>query len=602
MTTDSAYERVTRRLTDVTGWRPPNEKAGWRCPAHDDQSPSLSVTRQDDRVLIHCHVGCTHDAILAALDLKPADLFDTPANGNGNGNGKRNEPDATYAYTDEHGKLLFQALRYGHGPGKTFKQRRPDGRGGWIYNLQDTRRVLYRLPRILEAIRNGKPVFVVEGEKDVEAIERAGGVATCNPMGAGKWRDEYADLLAGGDIIIVPDQDGTGIKHAADVEGSLGGKARRVRVVEPAAGCKDAFDHLAAGHTLDDWLHAPNPRALERRLLGGLIANGIPKPVMVHRWLYAGGLHTIQSEPGVGKSWVALWLAIALMETGYAIVFLDEEGGEELVAERLAALGADPELVDRLFHYFPFPQRRWDDTDTDALIEVLERIEAPIGAGVLDSLPDFLAAADLDEDRAKDVTSFVHRILTPFRDAGAALIVLDHLSKPDTSGSKKRSRYSRGSGAKLAKAHLTVLVETVTEFDRNRSGKLRLWKTKDRRGSIDLPPLTDQPLILDVAVGHGAVEITEGASAAPLFDGPTHCMHDIYDFLQTHHGEPYSVNKLTASLKGLGKGYRRDTVGAAAARLSDEGRIKHTLGARGSDLYWVADAASADQGSMDESF
>ena len=63
-----------------------------------------------------------------------------------------------------------------------------NGNGGWTWKLGKIRRVLYRLPRVLEAAQSGDGVFVVEGEKDVEALERAGVTATCNPGGAGKWR------------------------------------------------------------------------------------------------------------------------------------------------------------------------------------------------------------------------------------------------------------------------------------------------------------------------------------------------------------------------------------------------------------------------------
>jgi putative DNA primase/helicase len=110
-----------------------------------------------------------------------------------NGN-RRREAIATYPYVDENGELLFEAVRF---EPKDFQQRRPDGAGGWICNLKGTTRVLYRLPKVREAIAAGEPVFVVEGEKDVHALEHAGLVATCNPMGAGKWRPEHSEALRG---------------------------------------------------------------------------------------------------------------------------------------------------------------------------------------------------------------------------------------------------------------------------------------------------------------------------------------------------------------------------------------------------------------------
>ena len=72
---------------------------------------------------------------------------------------------ASYDYTDEFGTLLFQVVRLAP---KTFRQRRPDGKGGWIWNLEGVTRVLYRLPDLMEALALERRVFVVEGEKDVE--------------------------------------------------------------------------------------------------------------------------------------------------------------------------------------------------------------------------------------------------------------------------------------------------------------------------------------------------------------------------------------------------------------------------------------------------
>jgi len=46
------------------------------CPAHDDQTPSLSVTpKPDGSVLVFCHAGCKTEDVLAAVGLKFHDLF-----------------------------------------------------------------------------------------------------------------------------------------------------------------------------------------------------------------------------------------------------------------------------------------------------------------------------------------------------------------------------------------------------------------------------------------------------------------------------------------------------------------------------------------------
>jgi hypothetical protein len=88
------------------------------------------------------------------------------------------------------------------------------------------------------------------------ALERAGAAATCNPGGAGKWRDEYAETLVGATVVIVADRDKPGRKHARQVETSLRKAGCSVQVVEAAEG-KDAADHLAAGYGLDDFQPLP---------------------------------------------------------------------------------------------------------------------------------------------------------------------------------------------------------------------------------------------------------------------------------------------------------------------------------------------------------
>jgi 5S rRNA maturation endonuclease (ribonuclease M5) len=159
--------------------------------------------------------------------------------------------EAVYRYEDERGELLFAVARY---PGKDFRQLRLVG-DRWLWGLGDVRRVLFRLPRVVEhiAANRRQPIYIVEGERDVEAVEAAGGLATCNPMGAGKWTAEHAASLQGARrIVVVADRDEIGRRHATSVVASLaavGLAAPDVELVEAAVG-KDAADHLAADRDL----------------------------------------------------------------------------------------------------------------------------------------------------------------------------------------------------------------------------------------------------------------------------------------------------------------------------------------------------------------
>ena len=170
-------------------------------------------------------------------------------------------PDRVYSYTDAEGRELFQVVRlhYKDGkPGKTFRQRarateeqKRDGRTritreGYVNSVPAEIRdgTLYRMPEVARAIAEGRPVYVVEGEKDADTLARLGFCATCNPGGAGKWREGHSRILAGADVIILPDCDGagngyTGQEHSWQVALQLRGTAKRVRLVDLKEACPE---------------------------------------------------------------------------------------------------------------------------------------------------------------------------------------------------------------------------------------------------------------------------------------------------------------------------------------------------------------------------
>lgn len=204
------------------------------CPAHKDSKPSLSISKGDNgKVLFHCFGGCTYEQICSALGLK-------------------NEPSnrhlkSVFDYRDELGKLLYQVCRF---EPKSFSQRRPDGQGGWIWNLVGVHRVLYRLPELIAADRKAL-VLLPEGEGKVERLRNLGLIATCNSGGAGKWFDEYNPLLQGRPVVILPDNDLPGKRHAQQVAESLCGTASVVKIVTlPVPEKGDVSDWLDNGGTV----------------------------------------------------------------------------------------------------------------------------------------------------------------------------------------------------------------------------------------------------------------------------------------------------------------------------------------------------------------
>ncbi|MBM4289755.1 MAG: hypothetical protein FJ135_16720 [Deltaproteobacteria bacterium] len=240
----------------------------------------MSVTEKDGKILVKCHAGCPQDRLIAALREK--DLWPT-GNGKGGTRSKR-ELLASYEYRDAEGNLLFEVCRFLNADGsKTFSQRRPLPGGGSVWGLRAgeyqcfnnsadwypvgkkgqnpmaavkkfpaASLVLYRLSELLAA-DPAATVYIPEGEKDVERLRDLGMIATCNAMGAGKWREEYNSHLQGRLVVILPDNDDPGRAHAQKVARSVHGIATSIKVVElpdlPEKG--DVSDWLDSGGTVE---------------------------------------------------------------------------------------------------------------------------------------------------------------------------------------------------------------------------------------------------------------------------------------------------------------------------------------------------------------
>lgn len=216
-----------------------------QCSAHEDARASLSVSVADDgKILLCCHAGCATEAVLQSAGLTWADVMPPP------NQKSRREIVARYDYTDEHGALLYQVVRF---EPKDFRQRQPDGDGGWTWKVKGVRRVLYRLPEL-----HGCTVaYIPEGERDVHSLVDIGLPATCNAGGAGKWRADYTQQLRDAGVrkvVVLPDNDQPGRDHANDVARSCHSAGMEVKIIElPGLNAKgDVADWIAAGHTRED--------------------------------------------------------------------------------------------------------------------------------------------------------------------------------------------------------------------------------------------------------------------------------------------------------------------------------------------------------------
>lgn len=289
--------------------------ASAQAPDHSPADRSVTFRQIEGRVLMNSFAD-DKETILAKLDLATRDLFDETSG-------------VTYTYGD--GRIVHRS------PAKKFRQ---------SGNTAGT--ALFRVEKLQTHVG---PVYVVEGEQDVLAVESVGGVAVSSPMGAGKAHLFDWSPLAGRTVIVVADDDKPGMRHADDICKILQEIAADITVVTAAAG-KDAADHIAAGHGLDEFVPVPESgpklwRATDLKAasqMNWLAAKRIPM----------NSISLLVGAEGIGKSllWVLLAAAVtrgrALREFGIperdpqnVLVVVTEDDWAATVRPRLELAGAD---------------------------------------------------------------------------------------------------------------------------------------------------------------------------------------------------------------------------------------------------------------------
>jgi len=455
--TANAFTRVVDKLAaNGAKVRTTGEgRASAQCPAHNDGTPSLSVTRIEGSVLLHCHGGCDTDNVLAALGLGKRDLFDDTRG-------------ASYNYADRSGTIIRTVSRT---PDKVFRQS-GDTKG------QPT---LYRLPQVAQAVADDQVVYLVEGEKDVHALEAIGLTATTAPMGADSFGKVDASPLHGGKVVAVVDKDSAGQKWAALVHDKLDGMCQSLTFVQSADG-KDAADHIAAGHGADDFLVLDlDQEATDRakRLFPALDWHALWADDAEEEWIHypllpARRSVAIYSAPKVGKSLLILEMAVAISR---AETFLDftptrrvrvlyvdfENDPRGDVRSRLQAMGYTPDDLDHL-DYLSFPTMAGLDSERGAL-ELLEAVKA-YGSEVV--MVDTVSRAVDGEENSNDTWLQMYRHTgLALKRAGIAIIRLDHTGKNETKG-------TRGGSAKSGD------VDAIWKLTRVTDDRFRLECTESR--------------------------------------------------------------------------------------------------------------------------
>ena len=427
-----------------------------QCPAHDDHTPSLSISHGNDQpVVLNCHAGCATSDVLTALDLNWSDIsnpFNTPAP----------TPPATYIYTDADGTPLFRVVR---GDNKRFRQQHLTVDGEWINGRGDIEPVLYNLTAVNEAITNGDPIYVVEGEKDADTLTRHGHTATTNPGGAGNFTAAMADALRdASQVIVIGDDDTPGHQHLEHIGELLTQRDIPHTLHLPKVG-KDiseqegqGFDPTRVRNYLPDADTTESDLGLE--LIDWTTINDRPE-ALIDGLIFPGRWIAFFGKAKCGKSTALLAFSLDIIRghdtiteesrTPTPVLYIDAEMGRIDLHERLNEHGiANP--ADLTNWYATDLPKAFDSNEgAEHLLHTVEQLN--IGCVIIDGINGAVNGNENDDTTWRD---FYKLAIRPLKSRGVAIITGDNTGKDVSLG-------QRGSSVKQDKPDATALVSQTND-------------------------------------------------------------------------------------------------------------------------------------------
>lgn len=255
------YEEILSHFTVKKRYQ---NKAQCICPAHSDKEASLTITRGTDSVLIHCHAGCKTEDVLQAAGLTMSDLFYKEQQSGSSCFSWKNyvekkecrKIEAAYNYCSINGNYAYTKLRL---QGKKMLYGMFDEKGLFRYGLRGRNRKSFAaiygdIKNINESISSGKPIFIPEGEKDVDTLTKRGYVAFTYG-GANDWNHNIAQLCKDADVYILADNDVPGKRVAETIQTDLTGIANSTKIIVPVPDVTkaDISDYFEAGHSNEEF-------------------------------------------------------------------------------------------------------------------------------------------------------------------------------------------------------------------------------------------------------------------------------------------------------------------------------------------------------------
>lgn len=231
---------------------------------------------------------------------------------------------------------------------------------------------------------------------------------------------------------------------------------------------------------------------------------------------YAGKMHVLQAEPSSGKSWIALFAALEVLNLGGSVIYLDYEDSSSGITSRLLALGADPGIIGERFQYVR-PSGGMGITERVELLALLKKLNPDLL--VIDGVAEAISRDGFDEDKNTDVVKWIDQYPRWIAQTGACVVMIDHIAKDK----EKSGRYARGAGHKLSAVDgASYQIKIIHPFSRHKSGSVKLVVAKDRPGvfttgeiaaMININPAADGTIVrMEVTK---AVQMTTGDSWKP---------------------------------------------------------------------------------------
>ena len=411
---------------------------------------------------------------------------------------------AVYDYIDDQGEVRYQVRRF---EPKTFRQCRPDGKGGWLFNMDGVEALPYNLHHIIT--NPDAPIFIVEGEKAAQRLTKLGLVATTSHGGAKKWQPVLNQYFAGRNVVVLADNDDAGREHVDIVIGNLFGVAGRVKRVEldglPAKG--DVVDWLDSGKGLEDLTAAVKaaptvdeapavePEAVEVvNDNDGDYFDFVDEDYLMNmppiEWavgqgddglITAHGLSMIYGPPGSGKSFISLDMALCQahgidwqgIETKQGDVLYIAGEGVGGLGKRVKAWKSTHGLgTSGHFHMLPLAVNMRDQAEVEKLIRSIDRLDRKWTAVYIDTLARAMLGAD---ENSSTESGLVISAADAIRNHVQCAVVFVHHS------GKAAERGARGSSAILGAVDTSVVVSKDESYI-----TMRVEKQKDAEPMADL--------------------------------------------------------------------------------------------------------------------